>query len=204
VAATDTIAIYGKSGHGKVVADIAMANGFSEIIWVDDDPEKENCISYPLFLEQFFSIPVALGIGNNHVRKKIFERLENDGCSIATLIHPSAVISPSVHLSNGTVVMPLAVINADSVIGEGSIINSATVIEHDCNIGAFSHISPNAALAGNVSVGSETHIGIGASVIQGITIGNRSIIAAGSVVIHSLPDAIMAVGIPAQIKKEFE
>ncbi len=202
MAATDTIAIYGKSGHGKVVADIARANGYREIIWIDDDPKKEHCISYPFFLERFSSIPVALGIGNNHVRKKIFEQLEKDSCTIATLMHPSAIISPSVRLGSGTVVMPLAVINAECVINKGSIINSAAVIEHDCTIGAFTHISPKAALAGNVSVGSETHIGIGASVIQGITIGDRSIVAAGSVVIHHLPDAIMAAGVPAQIKKE--
>ena len=31
-----SIAVYGASGHGRVVADIAMTNGYDEVIFIQD------------------------------------------------------------------------------------------------------------------------------------------------------------------------
>ena len=195
------IAIYGSGGHGKVVADIAKANGFSSIIWIDDDVNKAHAIPLKRFLERHASVPVALGMGENRVRKKSFERLADAGVSPTSLIHPSAVISDSAQIGAGTVVMPAAVINADAVVETGAIINTAAVIEHDCRIGAFAHISPNSALGGEVCVGELAHLGIGSSVVHGICIGRLSTIGAGSVVINDIPEHVMAAGVPAVVKK---
>jgi UDP-N-acetylbacillosamine N-acetyltransferase len=198
---TDTLAIIGKSGHGKVVADIACANGYVKIMWVDDDAKKEQTISIAQFIRDYTGTPVALGIGDNTARRRIHLQLKQHNIKLQTLIHPSAIVSTSAEIGEGSVVMPLAVINCDAVVQEGVIINTHVTVEHDCVIGAYAHISPNAALAGNVSVGTGTHIGIGASVIQQCRIGDYVVIAAGSAVINDIPDAVMAAGIPAVVKK---
>jgi len=191
------IFIYGASGHGKVVSDIARAVGY-EIVKFIDDGENEH-----INFDDFVSLnkkdyPVALGIGDNKVRSKIYKCLVNNGFNVVTLIHPKAIVSQSAKIDTGCVVMPGAIINANVKIDIGVIINSGSVIEHDCTIGYFTHISPNVALAGNVNIGSFSHIGIGASIIQNINIGNNCIIGAGAVVINSIEDNKKVVGVPAK------
>ncbi len=197
---TNTIAIYGKSGHGKVVADIAQLNGFTTIIWVDDN--NKNAISSNTFLNSYKHIKIIVAIGDNSTRLKISNLLEDKGATLLSLLHPNAVISSSVIVKKGSVIMANVVINADAKIGKAVILNSASIIEHDCEISNGVHISPNVALAGNVRVDICTHIGIGSSVIQGISIGKYSIVGAGSVVIRNVNDKTLVVGVPAKYKKD--
>ena len=190
MAKTKKIYIYGASGHGLVIADIARDNGYDEIVFLDDASECK-------FSPELEKADIIIAIGDNKTRQKISQKVEDVGFEIVNLIHKSAVVSESAVIEKGVVVMPNAVINAKACIKEGAIINSGAVIEHECVIGKFAHISPNAALAGNVSVGEFTHVGIGSSVIQGINIGKNCIIGAGSVVVRDIKDGIKAYGVPA-------
>ncbi len=190
-----SIYIYGASGHGLVVADIARACGYDNVIFVDDGVNE-----YPSFedIKRTSGIPVAFGIGSNSIRAKLYERVQNSGFEIISLIHPSSVISPSATIGKGTVVMPNVVVNAKATIGDGVILNSSCVVEHECIIDDFVHISPNVALAGDVKVGKYTHIGIGSNVIQGIIIGEDTLIGAGSTVVKNIGDLKKAYGNPCR------
>ena len=188
------IYIYGASGHGKVIADVARSAGFNEIIFLDDGGELKFSPDLP-------KCPVIIAIGDNKIRANLQKKVESAGFEVISLVHKTAVISPSAKIGKGTVIMPNALVNADAIIGDGVILNSACVIEHDCKIGKFAHISPNSALAGGVEVGEFTHIGIGSSIIQKIKIGKNSIIGAGSVVINEIDENCVAVGVPAKIIK---
>lgn len=190
------IYIYGASGHGLVVADIARACGYDDVIFVDDGDNE-----YPSFedIKRTSGIPVAFGIGSNSIRAKLFERVQNSGFEIVSLIHPSAIISSSVTIGKGTVIMPNVVVNAKATIGNGVILNSSCVVEHDCMIDDFVHISPKVALAGDVKVGEFTYIGIGSNVIQGIIIEKNVIVGGGSMVIRNIEDNQKVVGVPARL-----
>ncbi len=191
------LAIYGASGHGRVVADIARKNGYKDIIFIDDGDNE--FINFNTFSQEFTKVlHIALAIGENKVRSKIFEKVQKAGYEIVTLIDTSAIISSSVKIEIGTVIMPGVIINANAYIASGVIINSGAVIEHDIEIGAYSHVSPNVSLAGGVKVGSFAHIGIGSSVIQNITIGDNVVVGAGSVVIKNIKDNMVVVGNPAR------
>lgn len=194
---SDKVAIYGAGGHGRVVAEVAVACGLA-IEFIDDNSKEFP--DFSTFVKRYGSeIPFALGIGDNALRRQIFERIQREGIPLKTLIHPTAIISPTAELGTGTVVMPGVIVNASARIDRGVILNSGCIVEHDCRIGDFVHLSPGVALAGSVSIGPESHLGIGASVIQGIRIGEKTIVGAGASVVDTLPDKVTAAGVPARI-----
>lgn len=190
-----SIYIYGASGHGLVVADIARACGYDDIIFCDDGDNE-----YPTFedIKRISGIPIVFGIGSNTTRAKLFEKVKDSGLEIVSLIHPSAIISPSAIIGKGTVVMPNVVVNAKATVGNGVILNTSCVVEHECIIDDFVHISPKVALAGDVKVEKFTHVGIGSNVIQGIIIGKNVIVGGGSTVIRNIDDNQKVVGVPAE------
>jgi len=189
-----SIYIYGASGHGLVVADIARDNGYNDIIFIDDG--DNSYVSYTSYLDK--DIPFIIAIGDNKIREILQTKVLNNGFKVVSLIHSSSIISSSVKVGLGVVIMPNVVVNAYSIIGNGIILNTSCVVEHECIIDDFAHISPNVALAGDVKVGKYTHIGIGANVIQGIDIGKNNIIGAGAVVIHNVENNKKLIGIPAR------
>jgi UDP-N-acetylbacillosamine N-acetyltransferase len=198
-----TIAIYGASGHGKVVADIALCSGFEKLIFIDDG--DNDFINFEYFIVKYKNnIPISLGIGDNFVRFKLYKKCKENNLKILTLVHPSSVIAKDVIIEEGSVIMANVVINTGTKIGKGTILNTGSVVEHDNMIGDFVHISPSSVTAGNVTIGDFTHFGIGSCVKQGIVIGKNSIIGAGSVVLKNIDDNVMAFGNPCKIVKELK
>ena len=72
--------IIGAGGHGKVIADIAMKIGYSQIGFVDDNAVGE-CMGIPVFarVSELDSLndgatDFVIGVGNNAVRKSIAEK----------------------------------------------------------------------------------------------------------------------------------
>ncbi len=195
-----SIYVYGASGHGIVVADIAVLCGY-EVIFIDDGENE-----HPSFedIKNNTDIPIALGIGSNRIRANIFQKVSECGFEIVTLIHPKAVISESAVIGEGTVVMANVVVNAKALIAKGVILNTSSVIEHENIVDEFVHISPTVALAGNVKVGAFSHIGIGSCVIQNIKIGKNSVVGAGSVVVNSIDSFSLAYGNPCKKIRELD
>ena len=192
------IYIYGASGHGLVVADVAKSCGYEDIVFLDDDKSK----GFLAFddIKENRDYHIAFGIGNNQIREKLYKKVRENGFAIPTLIHPSSIISSSARIEEGTVVMPNVVVNAKAYIGKCVILNSSCVVEHESIIGDFVHISPKVSIAGDVRIGDFTHIGIGSSIIQCLEIGKNSVIGAGSVVVKNIPDFKKAYGNPCKEK----
>lgn len=204
------LVLWGASGHGKVVLDVARAmGGFKTISFIDDACEEsthEFCdcqvVGASRYLQRLKDkrcSQYVVSIGRNEIRAACFQRAFDHGLLPATLVHPSAVISGSARLENGTVVMAKVVINADAQIGKNCIVNTAAVVEHDCRIGDHVHLSPGALLGGGVTVHSFAHVGIGAIALPGAEIGEGAIVGAGAVVVNSVPSGATVVGIPARV-----
>ncbi|WP_458396079.1 UDP-N-acetylbacillosamine N-acetyltransferase [Campylobacter sp.] len=192
--ATTSLYIYGNGGHAKVVADIARANSYDNLIFLDDNSDMKFNSNLPKY-------PIIIAIGNALIRQKLQNLVLSSGFELITLIHPTAVIGSDVTIGNGSVVMPGAIINAKSTIGNGVIINSGAIIEHECTIGDFAHICPGVAIAGGSLVGERSWIGIGSSIIQNITIKPDITIGAGSVVVKDILEGSLAYGNPCRVVK---
>lgn len=190
--------IIGASGHGKVIADIAIKNGYSDIVFADDNEEIKECAGFPVVYKTDEAIlqkdDKIIAIGNAKIRRKIQEKTD-----CVTLIHPMASISRCVEIGKGTVIMAGAVINSDTKIGEGCIINTCSSVDHDCVINDYSHISVGAHVAGNCNIGENTWVGAGAIVSNNIRISDNCMIGAGATVIKDIEVQGTYVGIPAKI-----
>lgn len=198
--------IVGAGGHGKVIADNALKNGYTNICFVDDNATEE-CMGFPIIgtsadLEKLNdgNTDFVIGIGNNATRKAVAQK---NNVNWVTLIHPSAQIAMNVSVGKGTVVMAGVVINVCATVGEHCIINTGAVVEHDNVIEDFVHISPAVKLGGTVHVGELTHIGIGVTVSNNIDICDHCIVGAGAVIIKNISDSGTYIGVPARKKGLF-
>lgn len=201
----DKLIIIGASGHGKVVADIAMKmNKWKSIVFLDDNESVKTCMGLEVIgkTAEAFKYKEEAGffiaIGNNAIREKIQEELVDEGLSIVSLIHPNAVIGTDVQIGTGSVVMAGAVINSSSKIGRGCIINTSCSLDHDNMIEDYVHISPGANLAGTVRIGKGSWLGIGSMVSNNINICSGCKFGAGAVVVKDITEPGTYVGVPVR------
>ncbi|ASK63722.1 acetyltransferase [Virgibacillus phasianinus] len=201
------VIILGDGGHSRVIQEIIISKKENQIIAMLDDKYEQKfkvkgIIYAPIpFLVRLLgpNIRVVVAIGSNQIRKKIVKQLNLPSEYYLSVIHPTAVISSTSRVGNGTVIMPNAVVNAGAEIGMHSIINTGAIVEHDNRLGDYTHVSPNATLTGNVSTGEGVHIGSSTTVIPGIHLGKWSVVGAGSTVIEHIPAYSKAVGCPTRI-----
>lgn len=194
------LVIIGASGQGKVIADIATKNDYSEIVFLDDDESIHECGGYPVIGNSSkagrIDADIIVGIGNADIRKRIQESVPEK--KLVTLIHPDAVVAEDVAIGEGTVVMAGAVINPGARIGKGCIINTCSSVDHDCVVGDYVHIAVGSHLCGTVTVGDGTWIGAGAIVSNNVFICPDCMIGAGAVVIKDIEESGTYVGSPAK------
>jgi UDP-perosamine 4-acetyltransferase len=205
------IILLGAGGHGRVLLDTLLQQSYEVLAIADPNCKKIKPLdNIPLIDDQavleYSSGEVLLvngigSVGDTGKRQQLYEYYQNKGYKFATIIHPSAIISPRAMLGEGVQVMAGAIIQTHVTIAFNSIINTKAIVEHDCNVGAHVHIASGSVLCGGIQIGDGTHIGAGATIIQGLSIGKRSIIGAGAVAISSIPEAAVAVGVPARIIK---
>ena len=198
---SNRLIIIGAGGHGKVIADIALKNGYSNIAFADDNVTGI-CMDFPIICtctdikqQNDGRTDFVIAVGNNEIRKKIANDFE---LNYVTLIHPAAQIGINVKIGVGTVIMAGAIINSCAIIGKHCIVNTCATVEHDNVVENYAHISPNAVLGGTVYIGECSHIGIGATVKNNVQICENCKIGAGAVVVNTIKQSAVYVGVPAK------
>lgn len=201
----DRLLIIGASGHGKVVADIAIKmNKWKRIDFLDDDESIKESMGLKVIgksadaLIYIEDADIFVGVGNNTIREKIQERLEVLGANIPILVHSNAIIGVQVELGVGTVIMAGVVINCCTKVGKGCIINTGSTLDHDNIIEDYVHISPGCNLAGKVKVGKGSWLGIASVMSNNVNICSECMVGAGSVVVKDITEPGTYVGVPAR------
>jgi sugar O-acyltransferase (sialic acid O-acetyltransferase NeuD family) len=201
--------LLGGGGHAAIVAESARAAGFSIDGFLDDDQATRDAMQ-PLGLEHLGGIAaletilelrareiaVHAAIGDPAFRRQWLERSADRRS--ATIIDPSARVSPTANIADGAFIGPHAIVNARATIGRGAIINSGAIVEHDCTVNAFCHIAPGAVLGGACSVGPDSLVGSGAVVRPLTHVGANVTIGVNAAVVDDVGDAVQAVGVPAK------
>jgi sugar O-acyltransferase (sialic acid O-acetyltransferase NeuD family) len=193
-----------------VVIDAARACGFT-IVGIGDDNSSRRCqvvlgvpvsaigLDEAIDLARRHGAALVIAIGDNAVRRNLAAGIESTQTSLATVIHPSAVVAQSASIGRGSFVAAAAVLNPRCRIGAGAIVNTGATVDHDCDVGAWAHLAPGVHLGGTVSIGEETIVGVGASVRNNIRIGARVWVGVGAAVVRDIPDDVVAYGVPARI-----
>ena len=199
--------IAGAGGHGRVVADAALASGkFSQIAFLDDGfpslvirekwPVVGRLDSLPTFFGEYTMLFSAFGVAA--FRLKVVMRASEVGFKCPTIVHPASTVSRYASIGNGSIVCAGGIVNIGVELGHACIVNTGATVDHDCRIDEGVHICPGGHLAGNVEIGSRTWFGVGAVAKQGVKIGADVTIGAGAVVISDVPAGKTFVGIPAR------
>lgn len=202
--------IVGAGGHGKVVLDCAIAAnikvaGFldskqaagtkindAEILGNNDKLNDADFISAHSFI---------VALGSQQARADISKQILQADGELATVIHPSCIISPSAKIGRGTAIIAGAIINSNAKIGDYCIINTGATIDHDVVLEDGVQISPGANLAGTVYCCEGVFIGTGAIIIPNIRLAKNARVSAGAVVFNNLSENIVVSGNPAKIVK---
>lgn len=199
--------VIGAGGHAKVVIEAIRAAGLGTIRGlIDPAPATPEVLGVPVLggdeilpaLRAQGVSAAVIALGNNGARQRIGGKLRELGFALPSIVHPSALVSPSARLGEGIVVMANAVVGTDSAVGDFAIINTSASVDHDNVIGIAAHVAPGCALAGNVTVGDRTLVGVGSAVRPGITIGADAVVGAGSAVVNDIPAGARVAGTPAR------
>lgn len=164
--------IYGFGGHGKVVLDLARSLGYKEVGVFDAMYAGHPPHSYITFLGAYDEhlhpeVPMVLAIGDNTVRMRLSEQVKH---GLATLVHQSASVSPSVSVGQGTVILQNAVIQVGSAVGAHCIVNVGAVVDHDSDVSDFCHLRPYSYVAGGSRLSNLTTVGPGVHIPRGTSL----------------------------------
>lgn len=202
------ILIIGSGGHAKVVADILLlTEGATPLGFIAKDSAYEGGGPFGLPLlgddESVSDIThdgAVLAIGENGLRKRLYDLYSGQGETLISTIHPSAVIAADAVIEPGCMICAGVVVNSGCRIRANTILNTGCTVDHDCDVGPHAHIAPGVNLAGDVNVNEGAFVGIGACAIQGVSIGAWSTVGAGGAVVENVPPQCTVVGVPARKK----
>lgn len=153
------LVILGQGGYARTLQDLAEQLGYDIIAMLDDKDLAHPLASFTCYisLDTYF-IPA---FGNNEFRLSWVKKLQASGAKLATLIHPTAYVSPKAKIGEGVVVLPHAIINTDVEIHRGSIINIGAIVDHGTILEEAVHLAPGAIVKGENRVSTLSKIDSG-------------------------------------------
>lgn len=196
--------IYGAGGHALVVMDAAELCGYEIDGFIDDfdhDAKRQ------IYGKQVYSPAVLqagdtvfMGFGDNKMRQQIGTSLLAHNIEVATLLHPTAVISKYAKIGQGSFVGAHAIVDPGCEIGDFVILNKNSVVSHNTVIGSATHVCPGAMCAGGCSVGERCFLGIGTKLIARIKLADDVYVGGGAVIVEDFcTPGVLLYGVPARI-----
>lgn len=206
--------ILGAGGHGRAVADLAHACGFTVAGFTDRSSTAGGPGGPVLGTDAELAVLIraqrigggVVGVGNTALvrRAQLYEVLVAARVPRPALVHPRAIASPSAEVGPGSVVFAGSVLGSGVRIGVNAVLYSGVVVEHECVIGDHAYLSPGVVLSGQVTVEASAFLGAGAVVLPGLRIGAGAVVAAGAVVTADVAPGQTVMGVPARAARSGE
>jgi sugar O-acyltransferase (sialic acid O-acetyltransferase NeuD family) len=197
--------LFGSSGHAGVIVDAIEALGLHRVIGYLDDTQERASMKrgYPV-LGGFsdwrkFQAGFVLAFGDNFARMN----LSIDG-KFPVIIHPSATVSRTAQIGDGTVILSNAHVGPGCEVGRFCIVNTSASLDHDSTMKDFSSLGPGTVTGGLVQIGECSATGVGAMLSDRVSIGAHSVVGTGSIAVRNIPDHVIAYGNPARVMRQRE
>ncbi len=120
----------------------------------------------------------------------------------ATLIDPTAVISPRSSFAPGALINSGVLVGANTRAGRFTVLNRGASVGHNVVLDDFVTLGPGAIVCGGCRLQKGVFIGAGAIVTPDVTVGANCVIGAGAVVVKDVPGRSVVVGNPGAIVRE--
>jgi len=207
MSAAAPILLIGAGGHAAACIDVIEQDGRFTVAGVVGTKEEvgQRVLGYPVLgtdedlpalVGRYQNVLISIGqIKTPTPRIRLFERLQQIGCTMPVIVSPRAYVSPRASIGAGTIVMHGVTVNVAASIGRNCILNSMCLVEHGAAIADHCHLATAAVVNGGAAVGSGTFLGSHCTIRQGIRIGERCIIGMGEKVSH---DCEPGARLPAQ------
>lgn len=140
---------------------------------------------------------VALAFGSPELKRKIVSILKAKGATFATIIHPTALLSPFAHYGEGFIMFPYSKLSCNSTVGDFVTLLS-TPIGHDNVIGDYTVISGGCNIVRNVKIGQDVFLAAGVCIAQDVVIGDGAYLGLGSVILKDVKPGAKMFGNPAR------
>lgn len=205
------LAIFGTSGFAKELLDLAIDQGYKDILFLEKDQVSEKTLlGWPVVSESqipsFKNTVYAIGVADPKIRKKIYDTYPS--LIYPNLIHSQASlgyqIKNTLQLRKGLVIAAGARVTNSCQFGNFIIVSFNSTIGHDCILNDYVSVMPGANISGCVHLQDGVYIGTNAAVLPGKNpdhlkiLGANSVIGAGALVVeNTLPNKIY-VGTPAK------
>lgn len=184
-----SLLILGAGGFGRMIKETALALGYEEVLFLDDTAKDDDvigrCCDYHLY-HRDYSVAVA-AFGNNKTRLFWTQKLLEEEYEVPAIVHPSAIVSPSVRLEPGCFIMQRAVVNMNTTIKMAALINSGAVVDHDSIVEEGAHVGLGSVVKAHCVIEPGRKVEAGEVIFS----TRRTIEGADS---RSLEDAIYAFG----------
>jgi sugar O-acyltransferase (sialic acid O-acetyltransferase NeuD family) len=199
--------IFPFNGNGIEALD-CLGDNFRLVGFIDDTPQKQGAapggmqVYSRAALEELADAQVLAVPGSPtsfKTRRATIGSLGLNPLRFATVVHPTAWISPGATIGRNVLIMAGVVVTSNAVIGDHVCVLPNSVIHHDSTIGNWSLIGSNVTVAGGTHVGENCYVGSGCSLMNGLQIGARSIIGLGSTVIRDCAADSRLAGNPARL-----
>jgi sugar O-acyltransferase (sialic acid O-acetyltransferase NeuD family) len=176
--------------------------------FLDDDSAKQgtSIAGYPVLgplsaAGDFDGARFLIGIAHYRrplARKQLFDRIGLAPERFATLVHPTASVSPHARVGAGTVIFQNVVVCHGAVVGSHVFVLALCVVSHDAVVQDFATMTSGVVLCGGARLAVGAYAGARSVIRDGVTIGEGSVAALGSVVVRDVAPNRVVVGNPAR------
>jgi len=204
----EEIYIVGAGTYGEAMCELAEILGYTVKGFYDEDNNKLNTSVMGADVIGKFSHlneceinnkNFIVAIGNNSTRLNLMTKINEFGGITPTLIHPSAIISPSAQIGKGVYIQANSFIWTKVRIDDFSIISPNVVIAHHSTVGKACLVSTMTGVGASIKLEDKVFVGMGCTIVTGMhLVGENAIIGAGAVVLKDVGKNSVYAGVPAK------
>jgi sugar O-acyltransferase (sialic acid O-acetyltransferase NeuD family) len=205
------LGIYGAGGLGREIYEVAVRRNsvsslWRNIIFIDDFSDEcdfygTKKIKFNTLMSLKDECECLVAVGEPAAREFLFKKLQDNNLRIATLIDPSAIVSPTADVKTGSIICEYSTIHTEVSLGFNTLIQPFCNIGHDIKVGNHSILSSYCAPGGQTFFGDRVFVGLSSTFKESLKIGSDVIVGMGSVVFRDIPAGATVVGNPARITK---